>query len=241
MAGRSALGWVAGRRDEGLEGPTVGFMDKMRSMAGGVSPELMRNGILARGEVLDVQMTGMSVSRGDQVATTKQVCNVTLNVIMDNVQPFQATVKQQVPVLILPQMMSGGAVVAVRVDPADHQNVAIDFENEPPTVTLAAGGPRSGSAAELLATGEPARAVIIASQPLGVRNQAGLDMFAFQVTVLCDGHLPYQTKMGNPVPDKAKPLLYPGANVPAKVRPEQEGQVIIDWEAAVEEFSHSKP
>jgi len=52
---------------------TVGFMDKMRSVVGGVSPELLANGTLARGEVLSVKMTGMSVSRGDQVATEKQV------------------------------------------------------------------------------------------------------------------------------------------------------------------------
>jgi len=107
-------------------------------------------------------------------------------------------------------------------------------------VTLATGGPNRGSIAELLAQGDAARAVIIATEPLGVRNQAGLDMYAFQVTILCDGHAPYQTKMSNPVPDNAKPLLFPGANVPAKVRPEQEGQVAIDWQAAIEEFSHTK-
>ena len=64
---------------------------------------------------------------------------------------------------------------------------------------LAAGGPNSSSAAELL----------------------------------CDGTPPYQTKMGNPVPPSGLPLLYPGSNLPAKVRPGQEGQCIIDWEAAV--------
>jgi len=219
----------------------VGLRDKMRSMVGGVSPELMQNGILARGEVLDVQMTGMSVSRGDQVATEKQVCNVTLNVIMDNTPPFQATVKQGIPVLILPQFMSGQAVVAVRVNPANHQEVAIDFNNEPPTVTLAAGGPNTGSAAELLALGTPARAVIIQSQPLGVRNQAGVDMYALMVTILCDGTPPYQTQMGNPVPPGGVPLLYPGSNLPAKVRPGQQGQCIIDWEAALAEVTKGVP
>jgi hypothetical protein len=220
---------------------TVGLRDKMRSMVGGVSPELMQNGILARGEVLDVQMTGMSVSRGDQVATEKQVCNVTLNVIMDNTPPFQATVKQGIPVLILPQFMSGQAVVAVRVNPANHQEVAIDFNNEPPTVTLAAGGPNTGSAAELLALGTPARAVIIQSQPLGVRNQASVDMYALMVTILCDGTPPYQTQMGNPVPPGGVPLLYPGSNLPAKVRPGQQGQCIIDWEAALAEVTKGVP
>ena len=218
----------------------MGFMDKIRAVGGGVSPELLKNGTLARGEVISVQPTGMSVSRGDQVMTEKQVCNVTLNVMMDGTPPYQASVRQGIPVLLITQIASGSAVVAVRVNPANHQEVAIDFDSEPPTVTMSADGPNRGSAAELLATGTPARAVIIQSQPMGMRSPAGLDMFAFTVTILCDGHTPYQTQMGNPVPDNGKPLLYPGANLPAKVRPEEQGQVIIDWEAAVEEFSHTK-
>ena len=219
----------------------MGFMDKMRSAVGGVSEELMQNGTLARGEIVSVQMTGTAVSVGGMVGAESVVCNVTLNVIMDNTPPFQATVKQGVPVLLLPQMSSGSAVVAVRVNPANHQEVAIDFNSEPPTVTLAAGGPNTGSAAELLATGTAARAVIIQSQPLGVRNQAGVDMYALMVTILCDGTPPYQTQMGNPVPASGLPLLYPGSNLPAKVRPGQQGQCIIDWEAAVAEATRGVP
>lgn len=218
----------------------MGFMDKLRSMGGGVSPELLQNGLLGRGEVVNVQQTGMQVSHGE-VTNTSQVCNVTLQVYLDNTPPFQATVHQGIPVLLLGQLASGSAVVAVRVDPSDHTKVAIDFKSEIPTVTLAAGGANTGSAAELLATGTPARAVIVASEPLGVRSSvSGQDMYAFQVTILCDGFAPYQTKMGNPVPDNAKPLIFPGANLPAKVRPQQEGQVIIDWSAAVEEYTHAK-
>src|SRR5579864_2486149 len=166
----------------------MGFMDKIRAVGGGVSPELLKNGTLARGEVVSLQPTGMSVSRGDQVMTEKQVCNVTLNVMMDGTPPYQATVRQGIPVLVITQLASGGAVVAVRVNPANHQEVAIDFDSEPPTVTMSADGPNRGSAAELLATGTPARAVIIQSQPMGMRSPAGLDMFAFVVTILCDGH-----------------------------------------------------
>ena len=219
----------------------MGFMDKLRSVGGGVSPELLQNGLLARGQVVQVQPTGMTVSHGgDDMLATKAVCNVTVDVFMDNTPPFRATVHQGIPEMLIQQMAGGSAVVAVRVDPNNHQNIAIDFNSEPPTVTMSAEGPNRGSAAELLATGTPARAVIIASEPLGMRNPTGLDMYAFQVTILCDGHAPYQTQMGNPVPDKGKPLIFPGANLPAKVHPEQEGQVIIDWDAAVEEFSHVK-
>ena len=56
--------------------------------------------------------------------------------------------------------------------------------------SVSATGPNRGSAAELLAIGTPARAVIIQSQPMGMRSQAGVDMYAFVVTVLCDGRQP---------------------------------------------------
>jgi hypothetical protein len=215
----------------------MGFMDKIRAVGGGVSPELLQNGTLARGEVVNVEMTGMSVSRGDQVATEKQVCNVTLKVMMDNTPPFEAKVHQGIPVLVLRDLQSGSAVVAVRVNPNNHQEVAIDFNSDPPTVTMSQEGPNRGSAAELLATGTPARAVIIQSEPLGMRSPAGLDMYAFVVTILCEGHAPYQTKMGNPVTAAGVPLIYPGSNLPAKVRPGEEGEVIIDWDAAVAEVT----
>lgn len=78
--------------------------------------------------------------------------------------------------------------------------------------------------------------MIIASQPLGMRSPtSGLDMYAFTVTILCNGHAPYQTQMGNPVPPGGIPLMFPGSNLPAKVVPEQQGQVMIDWDAAIAE------
>jgi len=215
----------------------MGFLDKIRAVGGGVSPELLQSGILARGEIVSVQPTGMTVSHGNE-ALGKQVCNIAVNVVMDNTPPYQATVRQGLPILALQQLMSPGAVVAVRVNPANHQEIALDLQTDPPTVTMSADGPNRGSAAELLATGTPARAVIIQSQPLGMRTPAGVDVYALVVTILCDGHQPYQTQVGNPVPPTGLPLLYPGSNLPAKVRPEEQGQVIIDWDAAVAEATH---
>ncbi len=110
----------------------MGFMDKMRSAVGGVSEELMQNGTLARGEIVSVQMTGTAVSVGGMVGAESVVCNVTLNVIMDSTPPYPATFKQAIPELVLDQLSSPGAVVAVRVNPANHQQVAIDFSSQLP-------------------------------------------------------------------------------------------------------------
>jgi hypothetical protein len=55
--------------------------------------------------------------------------------------------------------------------------------------------------------------------------------------VMPDGQKPYQTKVGNPVPEEAVPLLFPGSNLPAKVLPEEPEGVVIDWDAALAEFT----
>jgi hypothetical protein len=213
----------------------MGLFSKIREFGGGVPAELMQHGLLARGQIVDIQITGVSTG-GDVATSQKQVCVFTVDVMLDNEDPFRATVRQGVPALLLPQL--NGAVVAVRVDPQDHQEIALDLDSEPPVVTLRAGRPNTSSAAVLLATGQPARAVIIQSQALGMRNASGVDMYAFVFTVFLEGHPPYQATVGNPVPDAAKPLLFPGANLPARVNAAVQNEVVVDWEAALTEASH---
>ena len=108
----------------------MGFLDKIRSVGGGVSPELMKNGTLARGEIASVQPTGMTVSHGND-ALGKQVCNIALNVYMDNTPPYTATCHQGVPILALQAFMTPGTVVAVRVNPANPQEVADRLRHRP--------------------------------------------------------------------------------------------------------------
>ena len=146
---------------------------------------------------------------------------------------------QAVRATFLPQLMLPGATVAVRVDSRDHSRIALSLGEEPPTVTLAASGDaKTGSAARILELGEPCKAVIVQSQPLGMRNPKGDDMYAFVLTVMAEGRAPYQIQVGNPVPAPALPLLYPGNTVPAKRMPDgDERELAIDWHAALAQVS----
>jgi hypothetical protein len=216
----------------------MGLLSKMRNMTGSVPKKLLESGLLGRGIITSVQQT--SVSTGAEF-NPAHVCVFTLEVTLDNVPRYTATCRQAVLATVLPQLMSGGATVAVRVNPDDHSEVALSLGEEPPTVTMAAtGDPKTGSAAEILADGVDCRAVIVQSQPLGTRNQKGVDMYAFLLTVMLDGRAPYQVQVGNPVPADAVPLLYPGNNVPAKTLPERGDQyIVIDWENALAQATHS--
>ncbi|HUJ07280.1 MAG TPA: hypothetical protein VLX31_14320 [Streptosporangiaceae bacterium] len=200
-------------------------------MSGQGNPQLMATGQLGRAEVMNVRVTGSSIQSGG--APPEQVCVFELMVYLDNTPPFPAEVRKRVPIYALANIQPGQAVVAVRVDPADHSRVGIDFSVEPPSVRLAQT-PGKISAQEVLERGDSCEAVIVQSQPLGVKSSvSGLDMYAFLLTVLVPGQAPYQIQVGNPVPPEAAPLLFPGSRLPAKVMPGSPNNVVINWQSAL--------
>jgi hypothetical protein len=73
--------------------------------------------------------------------------------------------------------------------------------------------------------------VIVESQPLGKRNPAGVDIYAYVLTVMPQGKDPYQIQVGNPTPPAALPFLFAGSHVPVKIG-SIPNAVVIDWEAA---------
>jgi len=209
----------------------MGLMKKLKTSFGGDDPELMQNGLLGRAIVQNLSVTGSSVQMGGQVP--EQVCVFDLMVYLDDTPPYQAQVKKRIPQYTIAQIMPGQSAVAVRVDPNDHSKIGIDLHTSPPDVRMAAGQGQA-SAADILENGNPCQAVIVQSQPLGMKNPKGLDMYAFVLTIMADGTAPYQIQVGNPVPAEGLPLIFPGSKVPAKYMPgAQKETVAIDWEAAV--------
>jgi hypothetical protein len=204
----------------------MGFLSKL---TGGVDKDLLTNGQLGRGVILDVSISGTTVQAGGGLVERK--CTFQLEVMLDGTPPFNASCSQRVAEVYIPQFQPGVTVVAVRVDPNDHSKVVIDFNSQVPTVTMAA--PAGGSsAAEILATGRPARGIIVESRDLGVKSPSGVDMFAYALTIIEEGQPPRQVQVGNPTPVEARPLLFNGSRVPVKLGPE-EHDVVIDWAAAI--------
>jgi hypothetical protein len=207
----------------------MGLFSKIKTMAGGVDNDLMEHGLLGRGVLTDIKLTGAAVTMG---VDEYRVCELTVEVTLDRTPTFTAQCRQRIPIYALGQLQPGATVMAVRVDPNDHTKVAVDLHTEPPVVQMAAG---EGAlrASDVLARGVPVQAVIVQTEPLGMTNDAGVDLHAFVLTVMPEGGQPYQAKVGNPVPAAALPLLYPGSHVPAKVMPGSPDGVVIDWEAAL--------
>jgi hypothetical protein len=211
-----------------MEEYTMGFLKKVKEMAGGADGDLMANGRLGRGIVVGMELTGTAVTMG---VNEYRVCQLAVQVFLDGETPYVAQTRQRVLEYQIPQLAQGGAVVAVRVDPTDPQKIALDFETEAPVVTLAKSP--DGGADKVLKDGEPAEIVIVANVPLGVKNWQGHDVHLFTLTVSVPGQAPYQVQLGNPAPPEALPLLFPGSKVPGKVMKGAPNDVAIDWDAAL--------
>jgi hypothetical protein len=203
-------------------------MGWLGNLIGSADTAVISGGILGRGEITDVQMSGMTLQSGNGLVERK--CTISLNVFIDNVPMFPATVIQRVQEIVIPQLSSGSAVVAVRVDPADHTKVAIDFDSAVPEVTLARTTDQAHSAAWLLANGKPIKVVLVGDQPLGKKNADGVEIYALQLTAYEGVPTPYQLMVGNPVPATALPLLYPGSKLHARLG-DDPNSVVVDWAA----------
>jgi hypothetical protein len=202
-------------------------MGWLGNLIGSADDNVIANGILGRGEVLGIDASGMTLQIGNGLVERK--CTLTLNVMLDGEQPYQAQVSQRIQEVYIPQLSAGGAVVAVKVDPADHSKVAIDFDTPVPEVTLPASEGEN-SAAWILANGKPITVVLVANTPIGVKNANGDPVQSLTLTVASGVETPYQIQVGNAVPASALPLVYPGSKLHAKLG-DGPNDVVVDWAA----------
>lgn len=202
-------------------------MGWLGNLLGSADDDVIQNGLLGRGEVIGVDASGMTMQIGNGLVERK--CTITLSVMLDGQQPFQAQVSQRIQEVYLPQLTAGGAIVAVKVDPADHSRVAIDFDTPVPEVTLPAGEGRN-SAAWILEQGTPITVVVVANAPIGVKSAKGDPVHALTLTVATGVPEPYQIQVGNAVPASALPLVYPGSKLHAKLG-DGPNDVVVDWAA----------
>ena len=198
--------------------------DSIRSVTGGTDNELISTGTLGRADLLGVDVSGTTMQFGNGLVERK--CTFTLQVYLEGEAPYQATCVQRVQEVYIPQLLPGQTVLAVRVNPADHSEVAIDFASEVPNIKVKASEGKD-SAAWILANGTDAKVVLVANQPMGLTSAAGDPVQALTLTV-DKGAESYQVQVGNGVPNAALPLLFPGSKLHAKIG-EGANDVVVDW------------
>lgn len=198
--------------------------DALRNVTGGTDSQLLANGILGRADLLAVDISGTTMQFGNGLVERK--CTFTLQVYLQGEAPYQATCVQRIGEIYLPQLVPGQTALAVRVDPADRNNVALDFNTPVPNITVKASEGKD-SAAWILANGTAAKVVLVANQPMGITSAAGDPVQALTLTI-DKGAESYQVQVGNAVPNSALPLVYPGSKLHAKIG-EGPNDVVVDW------------
>jgi hypothetical protein len=213
--------------------------------------DLTRTGIPGEGTILSIRETGISFRSGLEV-----LVGFELEVRLPGRAPYNVALEQGVPRLLLGGVLPG-SIVTLRVDPADPDDVAIDFSAAPraggvPTAMGAPGAPLAGpagtppiaaikTASDLLATGQRGQATVVAAQDLGMTvAQTGRQperpewlndrIFLFTLEVHLDGQAPYTAQVGHRVPDDMVGQIRPGLTVPVAVDPATpQMSVAIDW------------
>lgn len=108
----------------------------LSGLLGGVDAETMRLGLPARAEVLRVVPQNTTVRIHDGVV--ERVCEFAVAVTVDDMEPYEARVRQRVPQIYLdgpwPVDLN---VVAARVHPRDPRRIALDFDAPLPRVRAA--------------------------------------------------------------------------------------------------------
>jgi hypothetical protein len=203
----------------------VGLFSKINQAFGGADAELLQTGVLGRGRVMSATPSGGTVQVGGGLV--ERTCDFQILVLLDGQVPYVAAARQRIPEVYLPQLQSGTASLAIRVDSANPQHIALDLKTPAPSVRVGhATGP--GTASEILENGTDGTAVIVASTPNGYQNYLGYEMYAFTWTVVTGAPQPYQAQSMTAVPPDALPLLYPGSKVHIKIG-DQPNAIVADF------------
>ena len=227
----------------------MGLFDKAKAALGGVDTHLIETGTLARGNVISVDPTGMTIGgEGNLAYGAEKVCKVVVEVIgLNGEEPYQAETMHPIPLINIPQLQEKGAAVAVRVDPADSHHIALDLTTDVPPAPIilqSDDGTKQTlttntapvTAADILRDGKPCTVEVLAVIPLNQNTQDSLPATGLVLAVTRDGAAPYQAQVGVHIPDGVASKVVVGATLPAKWvpgtgEPTDVNLVTPDWTA----------
>jgi hypothetical protein len=194
----------------------------------------MADGVPATAVILGMGQTGVTINEQPQLTFALQVQ-------LAGQAPYQADVKQTVPLMTL-GMLAPGRTVAVRVSPGNPQKVRLDLQATAnlgsvaavPGMTSqpgAAGAPPANvvSNDELVATGTPVAAVVMALQETGQFH--GSDPIVIMNLRVHPDSGAYDMQGAYRVPADKRGRLMPGVTLRGALHPTDRDKVGVDWRA----------
>ena len=202
------------------------------NLIGSADSTVIQNGILGRGEITDLQMSGMTLQTGNGLVERK--CTITANVYLDNTPMFVATITQRVQEIVRSRSCPPAAPSwRCGSIPTDHTRVAIDFNSAVPEVTLApSADPITPTAPPTCSSQRhsPSRWCSSRTSRSARRTRTAWSCMRCSSPPTRACETPYQLTVGNPVPATALPLLFPGSKLHAKLG-DDPNSVVVDWAA----------
>lgn len=191
-------------------------------------------GVAGSATIMSMRQTGTYLNEQPQVELRLQVQTQMHG-------PYEATVKEYVPLMLL-GTLSSGLPLPVKVDPADPQRVIIEWES-------AGGMGRASTASQQQAVAQPSEdpaevrkrlldagvagtATVISSVPTGQTDSEGRPVYSMMLEIEVDGHPPRQGPAVVGIPPERAEQLEPGDTVPIKADPSDPSLMAVDWENA---------
>ena len=198
-------------------------------------------GVAGSATIMSMRQTGVYLNEQPQVELRLQVQTQMHG-------PYEATVKEYVPLMLL-GVLSSGRPLPVKVDPANPQRVIIEWESagsmpaagmQMPGAPLvrqqaavqAPQGDPSEVKKRLLETGVAGTAKVISSAPTGQTDSEGRPMYSMMLEIQVEGHPAMQGPAVVGVPPERTDQLEAGDTVPIKADPNNPSVMAVDWENA---------
>jgi hypothetical protein len=194
---------------------------------------LQKSGVQAEATILEVTDTRWTVNE------IYPVIKLRLEVRPPDGQPFQVETKEVINRVDIPQFQPG-AVVPVMYDPKDPENVSVGVVEGKVTADTIAQDPERVRQAEeyltkedqknqaILASGKPAKAVILNAWDMGVLVNGNNPAKTFLLEVHPEGEAAFQAQTVAVVSEASIPKYQPGKEIFAKYDPNDKTRVSID-------------
>jgi hypothetical protein len=203
---------------------------------------LRTSGVPGQATIQGMRQTGVYLNEQPQIELNLQVQTQMHG-------PYQVTVREYVPLMLL-GTLSSGRPLPVKVDPADPQKLVIEWESAmsggmggmtggmpvtpPPSADTTMYDPQARQAEKerLLATGVAGRATVNSARATGDTDSEGRPVYELMLTIEIPGQQPIQGPARTGVPPDRVSQLEAGDTVAIKSDPANPTAMTIDWESS---------
>src|SRR5919106_1382392 len=201
---------------------------------------LRMSGVPGQATILGMRQTGVYLNEQPQIELNLQVQSWMHG-------PYQVTVREYVPLMLLATLGSGRPL-PVKVDPADPQKLVIEWENAmsggmagvgaamPMTLPASADSTqhdpeaRKAEKERLLATGVAGKATVTSARATGGIDSEGRPVYDLMLTIEIPGRPPMQGPARTGVPPERISQPEAGDTVAIKSDPANPTSMTIDWD-----------